>query len=98
MPCRYLFGDICSALRRLRRSPGFALMAVLTLAPGAGATTAILKLARAMTLESLPVTKRSELDRIGGKASARERRWPASCNRAGYMIRAFLAWPCCCRA
>jgi hypothetical protein len=98
MPCRYLFGDICSALRRLRRPPGFALIAMLRWAPGAGTTRTILRLARAMTLEPPPVTKRSELDRIGGNVPARERAWPASCIRAAHMIRAFLAWPRCCRA
>ncbi|QNI31513.1 ABC transporter permease [Alloacidobacterium dinghuense] len=59
--------DLRFALRQLRQSPGFTLTAVLTLALGIGATTAIFTLVHQVLLKSLPVTKPEELYRIGDK-------------------------------
>src|SRR6516165_7816291 len=42
------------AVRQLRRNPGFALAAILTLAIGIGATTAIFSLIYAVSLRPLP--------------------------------------------
>src|ERR1700678_4095135 len=57
--------DIAYALRQLRLSPVFALTAMLTLALGIGATTAIFSLIHAVMLKSLPVVDPSSLYRIG---------------------------------
>ena len=62
-----LIQDVSYALRQLRRSPGFALTAIVTLALGIGATTAIFTLVHAVLLKSLPVTRPDELYRIGKK-------------------------------
>ena len=62
-----MIGDLKQALRQLRRSPGFTATAVLTLALGIGATTAIFSLVQQVMLKSLPVTKPGELWRIGNK-------------------------------
>jgi predicted permease len=57
--------DLRSAWRQLRRAPGFAVTAVLTLALGIGATTAIFTLVNALLLRSLPVKSPEQLWRIG---------------------------------
>ena len=62
-----MLSDLKFALRQLRKSPGFLLTAVLTLALGIGATTAIFTLVHAVLLKSLPVVKPEELYRIGDK-------------------------------
>ncbi|MFZ0818791.1 MAG: ABC transporter permease [Candidatus Acidiferrales bacterium] len=53
--------DLTFALRQLRRSPGFAAVAVLTLALGIGANTAILTLINTVMLTRLPVGHPEEL-------------------------------------
>lgn len=60
-----MFADLKNAFRQLQRSPGFAVTAVLTLALGIGATTAIFTLVHAVLLKSLPVPNPAGLWRIG---------------------------------
>ncbi len=57
--------DISYALRQMRLSPVFTLTALLTLALGIGATTAIFSLIYSVMLKSLPVVDPSSLYRIG---------------------------------
>src|SRR5271165_6751639 len=62
-----VMNDIRIALRQLRKSPGFALTVILTIALGIGANTAIFTLVHAILLKSLPVADPKTLYRIGDK-------------------------------
>jgi predicted permease len=57
--------DLIYALRQMRQSPVFTLTALLTLALGIGATTAIFSLVHTVMLKSLPVADPASLYRIG---------------------------------
>lgn len=56
-----VFSDLRYAVRQLRRAPGFAVVAILTLALGIGANTAIFTLIHAVLLQSLPVERPEQL-------------------------------------
>jgi len=71
-----MLADLRDALRQLRKAPGFTMTAVITLALGIGATTAIFTLVHQVMLKSLPVSKPDELWRIGDKIRC--------CNWGGY--------------
>ncbi len=58
-------GDIWVALRQFRKSPGFAITVVLTMALGIGANTAIFTLVHATLMKSLPVADPKTLYRVG---------------------------------
>ena len=57
--------DVSYALRQMGRSPVFTVTAMLTLALGIGATTAIFSLIHTVMLKSLPVVDPASLYRIG---------------------------------
>src|SRR5215470_836080 len=71
-----MLADLRDAVRQLRKAPGFTTTALITLALGIGATTAIFTMVHQVMLKSLPVTRPDELWRIGDKVRC--------CNWGGY--------------
>jgi predicted permease len=71
-----MWSDLRDAVRQLRKAPGFTAIALITLALGIGATTAIFTLVHQVMLKSLPVAKPEELYRIGDRDRC--------CNWGGY--------------
>jgi predicted permease len=77
--------DLRLALRSLRKSPGFALTAILTLALGIGVNAAIFQLIDAVRLRSLPVVDPQALVGVqikGGNYTVGIRRSPATLSLA----------------
>ena len=60
-----LLDDLRYAVRQLRRSSGFSATAILTLALGIGATTAIFTLVYQILLRSIPVSHPEQIYKIG---------------------------------
>ena len=59
-----VLGDIRYALRQLGRTPGFTVVAVLTLAFGIGATSAIFSVVNSVMLTPLPFPEPERLARV----------------------------------
>ena len=59
-----VLGDLRFAIKSLRRSPGFTLIAIITLGLGIGANASMFSLLNAYMLRPAPYADRDRLDRI----------------------------------
>src|SRR5262245_29067931 len=86
----YVMNDLKFAFRQLPKSPGFTVVAVLTLALGIGACTSIFSLVNAIMLRSLPVPNPHELRLIKWSGaeweSKLEMRLASGRNHNGYVL------------
>ena len=79
-----LVADLRYALRGIRRSPGFAAVAIATIALGIGANSALLSVANAMLFRRLPVHAPAELFLLAETDGQRAR------NRMSYQVYDYL--------
>jgi putative ABC transport system permease protein len=79
------FRDLRHAFRSLLRSPGFTLVAALTLALGIGATTAIFIVLNTVVLDPLPYPESERLVYLDSPVSGLEVDWRWGLSQAGYF-------------
>jgi putative ABC transport system permease protein len=83
-----LLRDLRHALRLLRLSPGFTIVAVLTLALGIGANTAIFQLIDSIRLRTIPVKNPEQL----GTVRIADRHWGSGQFSGQYSQLSFPMW------
>ena len=85
-----LLQDFRFAFRALRRQPGFALVAIVTLALGMGATSAIFSVFRAVLLSPLPYSEPDRRVMVWSRWTGWDKTWVSSAEVRDYRQRARL--------
>ncbi len=68
-PFETIAQDLRYALRMMRKNPGFTIVAILSLAIGIGANTAVFSIADALLLRPLPIPRPGEVVTVGSTGS-----------------------------
>lgn len=87
VPLAGLIQDLRYGVRLLRRQPGFAAVAILTMALGIGATTMLFSVAYGVLLKPLPWSDAAQLVRVTETREGRTGRVPGTVSNG-----TFLAW------
>jgi predicted permease len=87
VPLAGLIQDLRYGVRLLRRQPGFAAVAILTMALGIGATTMLFSVADGVLLKPLPWSDAAQLVRVTETREGRTGRVPGTVSNG-----TFLAW------
>ena len=85
-----MYNDLRYAFRQLLRNPGFAVVAVLTLALGIGATTAVFSVVYAVVLRPMPFPESERLVALWTKTPQFERLPMAAANHRDLKAHACL--------
>jgi predicted permease len=71
-----LLQDLCYGFRQLRKSPGFTIVAILSLALGIGATTAVFSVVYAVVLDPYPYAQSDRMIHLTVATKATQDWWP----------------------
>jgi predicted permease len=91
-----LWQDVRYGFRQLRKSPGFTVIAVLSLALGIGVNTAIFSLINGILYKSLPVRNAHELRQISWTCDAKSERPDLTGGLEGGLSHRLSGGFCCC--
>ncbi len=85
-----MLDDLRYAIRQLRRSPSFAVVAVLTLALGIGANTTIFSVLRGILLRPLPYAEPDRSVMIWTHLNGKDNQWVSPAEYADYQTQSSL--------
>jgi putative ABC transport system permease protein len=85
-----MLDDLRYALRQLRRAPGFAVVAIVTLALGIGANTTIFSVVRGILLRPLPYAAPDQSVMIWTHLNGKDKQWVSPAEYADYRAQSSI--------